>query len=235
MFKLFLTFSLFVASFHYGLSQTKNFIDQPYIEVSGFSDTLVVPNLIYIKIVISEKDSRDRISVEDQELRMIDALKSLGIDTEKDLASSDMLSNYKFYLIKAKDILKSKEYILTVTTAELASKVFLKLEDIGVSNTSIQKVDHSNLEEFKNICRAKAIKNALAKAVAITEPISQKIGNAIHITDNDENIIHTLQGRVSGVQIRGYSSLESSKYEPPKIDFEKIRISSTINVKFVLK
>jgi uncharacterized protein YggE len=215
--------------------QTKNFIDQPYIEVNGYADTLVTPNIIYIKIVISEKDSRDKISLEEQENRMITVFKNLGINTETDLTTSDMLSNYKFYLLKQKDILKTKEYILKVTTAESASIVFVQLEDIGISNTSIHKIDHSELEYLNNICRTKAIANSHKKAIALTQSISQTIGNAIHITDTELNFDNQLQGRAVGIQIRGYSSTNKAQYEPPKIEFEKIKVTSTVSVKYILK
>ena len=45
-------------------SQSKNYIDQPYIEVSGYTDSLVIPNEIYIKIYVSKKDTRDKIFIE---------------------------------------------------------------------------------------------------------------------------------------------------------------------------
>ncbi len=98
-----LTLLVFLLStIHFANSQTKNFIDQPYIEVSGSADTLVTPNEIYIRIILSEKDTRDRISIEDLELKMVAAVKGLGLDTEKDLTTSDMTSNFKFYLLKSK-------------------------------------------------------------------------------------------------------------------------------------
>jgi hypothetical protein len=233
--KLLLTSTLFLTICASAIGQTKNFIDQPYIEVSGYADTLVTPNLIYIKITIAEKDSRDKIPLEEQESKMIKAFKSIGIKTETDLTTSDMLSNYKFYLLKQKDILKTKEYILKVTTAEIAGTVFIQLEDLGISNTSINKVDHSDIENLKNICRTRAVENSHKKAVALTKPISQSIGNAIHITDNETNFDNQLQGRVAGVQIRGYSSLAKENYEAPKIEFEKINVSSTVSVKYILK
>lgn len=217
------------------IGQTKNFIDQPYIEVGGYSDTLVTPNLIYIKIIIAEKDNRDKSSVEQQENRMIVGFKDLGINTEVDLTVSDMLSNYKSYFLKQKDILKTKEYILKVANAETASKVFVQLEDLGISNTSIYKVDHSGIENLKSICRTKAIENSHKKAVALTKPISQTIGNAIHITDNETNFDNQLQGRFTSIQIRGKSSLDKEKYEAPKIEFEKIKVSSAVSVKYILK
>lgn len=233
--KVFLTLILCLTICLSAIGQAKNFIDLPYIEVSGYADTLVTPNLIYIKIVIAEKDSKDKISLEEQENKMITAFKSMGINTEIDLTTSDMLSNYKFYLLKQKDILKTKEYILKVTTAETASKVFVQLEDLGISNTSIHKVDHSGIENLKNNCRSKAIENSQKKAIALTKPISQAIGNAIHITDNEANFDNQLQGRAAGVQIRGYNSPDKAKYEAPKIEFEKIKVSATVSVKYILK
>jgi uncharacterized protein len=118
-------------------TQTKNYIDQPYLEISGSADTLVTPNEIYIKIVISEKDTKDRTSLEELELKMYDALKALGIPVDNSLTTSDMASNFKFYFLKSKDVMKSKQYILKVGDAVTASKVFIELENLGVSNTQL--------------------------------------------------------------------------------------------------
>jgi hypothetical protein len=166
---------------------------------------------------------------------MITALKILGINTELDLTTSDMISNYKFYLLKQKDILKSKEYILKVSDASIASKVFIKLEVLGISNTSIDRVEHTDLEKIKNICRAKAIENAKTKAISLTKSIGQTVGNAIHISDNETNFDNSLQGKIQGLQIKGYESYNKQMYEQPKIEFEKIKVRISISVKFILK
>ncbi len=215
--------------------QTKSFIDQPLVEVNGYADTMVIPNQIFIKINISEKDSRDKISLEELEKNMIEGLKSMGINTEVDLTTSDILSNYKFYFLKQRDVLKSKEYILKVINAQTASKVFIKLEDIGISNTSIDHVNHTDIEYITNICRTKAILNAKSKAIFLTKPLMQSVGNAIHITDVEQNINNRLQERLSEISVRGYGIDVKRKFEEPKIEFEKIKVQSTINVKFILK
>jgi len=217
-------------------SQTKNFIDQPYVEVSGSADTLVTPNEIYIRIILSEKDTRDRISIEELEQKMVAALKGLGLDTEKDLTTSDMTSNFKTYLLKSKDVIKTKIYTLKVTDAVTASKAFMKLEEIGISNTSIERVDHSDLNNLKNNMRTKAILDAKERAIALTKPLNQIVGSAINIVDTDNNISQQLQGRVAGIQIRGISSIQSYGYmDLPKIEFEKIKVIAGINAKFILK
>jgi uncharacterized protein YggE len=218
-----------------GLCQTKTFIDQPFIEVTGQADTLVTPNEIFIKIIISEKDSKDKTSLEDLESKMISAFKDMAINTEKDLTTSDMLSNYRFYMLKQKDILKTKEYILKVTEAATASKVFVRLEDLGLSNTSIDRVEHTEFKKIENTCRTKAITVAKNKASAMTKPLNQSVGRAIFISDIGQGYETQLQGRTSGIVIRGYSSVNNVKYEPPKIEFQKIKISADVNVKFILE
>jgi len=233
--RILITTGLFLAITATVFGQTKNFIDQPYIEVASYADTLVTPNEIYIKIIISEKDSKDKISVEEQENKMITSLKTLNINTEKDLTTSDMLSNYKSYFLKQKEILKTKEYILKVSDAPTASKVIIELESIGISNISIHRVDHSNLDGLKNICRIKAIKNAQKKAISLTQPISQTVGSAIYIHDSEDNIDNLLQGQLSGIVVVGYGTRKKESLDSPNIQFEKIRISAKVEVKFILK
>lgn len=227
--------ALFILTFVVAQSQTKNFIDQPYIEVSGSADTLVTPNEIFIRILLSEKDSKDRVSLEELEQKMVNALKVLGIDTEKELTTADITSNFKYYLLKTKDVIKSKLYMLKVKEAVTASRVFIKMEELGISNTSIDRVDHSDLETVRNTMRTNAIANAKARAIALTKPLNQTVGSAIHITDA-ENYNQQLQGRLAGIQIRGTTNLQSDSYkELPKIDFEKIKVAVNINAKFILK
>lgn len=228
--------ALFLLIFITGKSQIKNFIDQPYLEVSGSVDTLVTPNEIFIKIIITEKDTRDKISLEELEIKMVNLLKGLGIDTEKDLTTNDMTSNFRFYILRSKDILKTKQYILKVKDAVIASKVFIQLEDIGISNTSIDRVNHSDLENIRNLMRAKAITNAKTRAIALTKPLNQTIGAAIHIADNENyNTNNLREGRLTEVVVTGYGMDKRKAGELPNIDFEKIKVTANINVKFMLK
>ena len=130
--------------------------------------------------------------------------------------------------------MKSKQYILKVLDAVTASKVFMLLEDLEISNVFIDRVDHSEKENIKNITRTKAVENAKTKAITLTKPLNQTVGQAIYLTDN-ETTATALEGRVSGVVVRGYGKFKSTDKELPKIEFEKIKISTTVSVKFILK
>lgn len=63
--KIVLLFLTFVTI--HSFSQTKNFIDLPYIETAAKVDTLVVPDRIYLNISIAEQDTKGKIAVEELE------------------------------------------------------------------------------------------------------------------------------------------------------------------------
>lgn len=231
--KIFLT--ILVLTFAKTFSQTKNFIDQPYIETSAKVDTLVIPDRIYLNISITEKDTKGKISVEEFETKMNEKLKSLGIITEKQLTLNDLSSNYKKYFLKQQDILKNKNYSLLVYNAKIAGKVIIALEDIEISNVILEKTEYSKAEEMIMTLKSEAILKAKNQAIAMTKPLNQKVGNAIYISDFS-NIVNMLSGRVAGIQIRGARSLEEKdKYEPINIEFEKIKIETEVKATFKLE
>lgn len=215
-------------------AQTKSFLDIPYIEVNGSADTLVTPNEIFISIVIAEADVKNKISLEEQERKMVSGLKSLGINTERDLTTSDMQSNFKYYVLKQKDVMKTKSYTLKVGDAVLATRVFMQLEELGIANANVERVGHSDMVKLKNICRTYSVKNAFDKARALTLPIGAFVGAPLHIVDYSNDADGGIQP-AGQIRIRGMAMADAIQETQPQIDFEKIRISMSVNVKFMLK
>lgn len=140
-----------------GFTQSKNFIDQPYLETSAKVDTLVVPDKISLSIYIAEQDTKGKVSVEEQENNMAKALKGLGIDIDNQLSLTDLTSNFKKYFLKQKDVHKSKEYTLIVYDALSAGKVMQTLEQLKISNVRIAKLEYSKIEELQLELKSKAI------------------------------------------------------------------------------
>jgi Protein of unknown function (DUF541). len=216
-------------------SQSKNFIDKPYLETTATVDTLVVPDRIYLSILITEKDTRGRTSVEELENRMNAKLISLGIDTKKQLTLSDVTSNFKNYFLRGTDVLKNKAYSLLVYDAETAGKVIVGLESVEISNVHLSKTEYSKIEQLKIDLKQKAVKKAKMQAESMLKPLNQNLGKAIYISDLNSNITNMLQGKSAGIKIRGYSSLNEVQYNPIDIEFEKIGIESTITVNFEIE
>jgi len=212
----------------------KNFIDRNYIEVMGRAEMEIVPDEIYMTILINEKDNKQKISLAQAEKNMISKLNELGIDTKKDLSVKDLSSNFKNYWIKSSDILMSKQYQLLVHKAQTAGKVMQSLENIGLSNVSIEKVDHSQLEQYRREVKIKAIKNAKEKADDLAKAINQSAGKALFILEIDfGNNNQFLQGRMAGMDLKSVS-VSMDQDGVPDIEFEKIKLEYQVSAKFEL-
>ncbi len=220
---------------HFLKAQTKNFIDQPYLETTAKVDTMVAPDLIYLDILIRERDERNKTSVEELEERMIAKLQSIGIDTKKQLTLSDLASNFKKYFLQQKDILKDKAYELKVFDSKTAGRVMVELEEIGISNIELAKVEYSGMDQLKLDLKSRAIEKAKIQAEFLVIPIGQKLGKAIHITDKhyefmNQNLL------LEEVVVTGYGgSSKKQNYEPPSIEFRPIKVEGEVLVKFAIE
>jgi uncharacterized protein YggE len=219
-----------------GQTGEKNFIDQNYIEVTGKAETEISPDLIYIKILINEKDNKNKTPLADRENTMISKLKEIGIDINKDLLLKDISSNFKYYWLTKSEILLSKEYQLLVRDGKTASKVFIELENIGISTVSIDRLDNSNIQKYRKEVKIDAVKAAKEKAESLANAIGQDIGRAIYIQEL-ERAAPTVSNRIliRGASSLSNSSLYGSRAPEPDIDFEKIILEYSIICRFELK
>lgn len=218
-------------------AQYKNFIDQNYIEITGTAEMEVIPNEIYLKIVLDESDFKSKITLIQMEKTLIEILQKLKIDVKKDLSVLDMTSNFKSYWLKSKDIKTVKEFELKVSDAKTAGAVMRELEAVQISNINIERVDHSDLEKYKSEVKIQAIKSAKLKAEMLAEAIGQKCGRALQISEQNHTIYNALQGRVAGIasniRIKGIANDEVQQM--PEVEFEKIKLESKIQVNFALE
>lgn len=222
---------LFLSEALYAQTGEKNFIDQPYIEVTGKAELLVVPNQIYLKIILSEKDTKNKVSIEELEKQMMQKFKEIGLDINKEVFILDMSSNFKSYLLGKKDILLSKQYQVIVKDGKTAGRVFTELEKMGISNVTVDKLDNDHMDQYRQEVKLNAIKAAKAKAEYLTISIGQNIGKAIFIQELD---MFAINNRFSNnVQYSGYINQESDAGSD--IDFDKIKIEYAILCRFELK
>lgn len=216
--------------------QTKNFIDQPFIETRASVDTLVTPDEIYLNIIITEKDTKGKTSVEELESKMESTLRQIGIDTKEDLTLNDLASNFKKYFLKQLDVHKSKSYTLKVDDAIKAGRVIIELERIDISNVELDRTEYSKIDELKMVLKSKAILKAKKQATFMSEPLGQKVGAAIFISDqSDHNSYDVVYGaNASAMYLDGFAARQE-KFKPADIEFEKIKVESTVAVKFKLE
>ena len=219
---------------NFTFSQSKNFIDQPYLETSAEADTLVIPDRIYLKITISENDTKNKKSVEELENIMVQKLKNLGIDTNKQLLMNDLASNYKKYVLKTSDVMKTKSYDLLVFDGLTAGKVIQELENEDISNIQLLKTQHSQEEKILADLKKRAIIKAKKNANNIANAIGQKVGNAIFISDSKINL--NLNSNAFLNTSFGYNApKQKEEFEPADLNFRKIGFSASLSATFKLE
>ena len=232
------SFLIFVMFFVWNLfSAQKNFLDQPYIEVSASVDTLVVPDRIYVSITLNEADSKNKKSVEEQEKQLEAILKKLKINTDKDLSVLGFSSDFKKYFLKGQNILKTKKYSLLVRDAYTLGNVIISLEEAGISNTEVEKVEYSKSKELLLELKSEAVKKSRITADKLVKPLNQKAGKALYISDTNYGGIEDYEYvtvRDIALQEIEYKKEGASEEFLRKLDFQKMRFSATVNIKYQL-
>jgi len=208
----------------------KNFLDVNYIEVTGKSIKEIVPDKIYLNIIVREKDNK-RLDIEKKEKEIMRTLKSIGVDVRKDFSVKDFSSNFQHYFIKRTDIKKMKEYEVIVHSGVMAGKVLDAMESIGVANVSIDKLRHSKIEEIRMQAKIEAVRNAKQKATLLTKELGQTVGRTLYLRENGDYTEYPMENRNRYTrQMMLKSSAQSD--EPAQIEFQKIRLEYSVTVRF---
>lgn len=243
--KLLLALTLYTSI---GFSQIKttatNVIEEkPYIEVTGVHETEVTPDEIYIRITIKERyENKEKLTIEIQEEKLKTALKEIGIDI-KNLTLADAMADYVRVKINMKDVISQKDYSLKVSNATELGKVFKELDKLNIKDAEIQKVSHSKIDSLKKESRIIAIKAAKNKADYLLAAIGEQLGEPQIINevenryyDNNNYLYNSrsLAGVQSHYNVRLFLDGDS-KDNDNEIQFQKIKIKSSVYVKFAIK
>lgn len=199
-----------------------------YIQVTGVSEIEIVPNQIYLTIVLDESDSKGRQAIENQRREMVNALKKIGINTEKNLTMEDMSSNY----FKRGNALSKASYQLLLTSSEQVVKVYDALAVLNISDVNITRVSHTDIEQFKSKCRKEAMINAKTVASELAEAVGQTIGACIYIYDSNRGVTPTYYNDRIVMRSMAKVANEEAVIEEEPIEFKKIKLNYSVNAKF---
>ena len=215
-----------------GFSQTKNFIDQPYLETSAEVDTLVTPNRIHLGIHLMESDSKGRISLEVLERQMGEKLSALGIDLDQQLTVSDLGSEFQKYFLRKEDIVKQKAFELVLYDASTTAQVLYELEKAGISNIQLLKTDYEDMESLKDTLRVRGVQKTKRQGNMMASALGQSLGSALHITDRGFSVFNKAMERGAVMSV---ADMNEEQYTPLPAEFDRIRIQVTVSAKFKLE
>lgn len=204
-----------------------------YVQVWGQAEKEITPDEFYLSVTVNEKDSKGKISVDEQQKAMFDALRKLGVDIQKQLRVTDMSSEY----YRKGTALAYKSYQLRLEDPAAVADVFDALNRLGISNVSIERVTHSRIDALKGEVRADAARNAKANAAALAEAMGQKVGRCFYIYDSN-NDVTPYYGNVFMARGKANAMADESVAAAPAeegLNFKTIKLKYSIQAKFVLE
>jgi uncharacterized protein YggE len=227
-------------SFSFVFGQQTNQPEKRYIEVSGNVEKEVSPDEIYLRVVLKEYfEGRSKITIKEQEETMINVLKSMGYDI-KNIHLQDANTSYTKILWKSDNAVAINTYIIKLSTAEEVKVLLEGIKDLKVYSIDIVKTNYSKFEQLKEEMRTEAIIKAKEKAEKLLTTLGDTLGQTLIITESyNPNYTVTGYGYGNGVSLqrsagRNIASDRSYSYDQA-IEFEPIKISISIYVKFEIK
>lgn len=206
--------------------------EKPFIEVTGIAKMEVVPDQIYVSIMLKERsESRGKVTIDRLESDMKAALKRAGIDL-KNLSLQDTESDLTKITRKKQDVLTSKTYQLVVSDAKALSSVVDELGQIEIKDLDIVKVSHSNIENFRKDVRMQAMKAAKTKADYMLEAIGEKAGSPTMVVENSW-MEDMPQGGGRYKEANVMLSMSADKAED-ELSFTKINLEARVQVRFAI-
>ncbi|SNR17187.1 SIMPL domain-containing protein [Tenacibaculum jejuense] len=226
-------FVIIILTSFIGVAQT-NIDSRPFIEVTGVAEKEVVPNEIYLDIPVEERIEKGRkITIQEIENELKKGLKSCGVP-EENLS----ISNLNSKLVKTgwwnKEILATADYELKVNDASVLKDLFEIFERLKIKNAKITKASHDKIETIRKEVRIAAIKAAKEKADYLLNAIGEKTGKSLIIRDVGNQQINNFSFANTAYKQNKLMSREV-KFKQGNIQFQNIKISSSIYVKFEIK
>ena len=202
-----------------------------YIQVNGRAEREIAPDEFYLQIVINERDSKGKVSVESQQRDMIAALKRLGVNVEKQLKVANLSSEF----FKKNTSVATAKYQLQLGSSAEVGKVWQALDGLGISKVSILKVSHSQLERYKSEVRVEAMRNAKQNAATLAEAIGQTIGKCFYVYDSNNDVMPVFYNNMAVMRsAKAFDAAEAAAGEEP-LDFKTIKLQYSVQAKFVLE
>lgn len=214
------------------------------ISVSGSAEMEIIPDEIYVNVVLREYQKRgeDKKELETIKTDFLNACKAAGLaDSTISIASYTGYNNYYWLRKKKKspDMNASITYQVKFSSSKQMDDLVDKLDDEATQGFNIVNTSHSKMTEFRKQLKIEAVKAAKNKAVYLTEAIGEKLNGAITVKEPDESgtrSINYSNGLVSQARLTNSNFMMSEMDKTgTEIEFKKIKLRYEVDVIFALQ
>ena len=187
-----------------------------YIEVTGSSETEIIPDEIHFMITIKEywqeefekkskpEDYQTKVPVNEIGHNLMSALKQAGI------APSDIQTKEvgDYWRERGKDFLISKTFDIKLQNPDQINRIIQTVNTKGIQSMNIGELKNKDLQEYRKQGKIEALKAARQKADYLVAAMGQKLGNVLRIVEPEERSFSYFQPQsaMSNVAIPSYDS-----------------------------
>jgi uncharacterized protein len=214
------------------------------ITVSGSAEMDIIPDQIYVNIVLKEyqKKGENKKELETIKSNFLASCTQTGIADS--LISIASYTGYNSYYRLRKDKKKSPDlfagitYQIKFSSSKQMDELIEKLDDEATQSFDIVNTSHSKMSEFRRQLKISAVKAAKEKATYLTEAIGEKLGAAITVNEPDEARMVTngmSNGVFSQTRLESNYRVSGDNDKSIEVDFKKIRLRYEVGVVFALQ
>lgn len=223
----------------YAQEGARNFIDQNYIEVTGTAQREIIPDLIFIRVTVSDKDPDIPLPLEKTETEIKARLTGIGVNLEKEFFVEDISGWGRRYAFKKDQYESVISYRVIVHSAKVANALFREMEEMNINKVDLEGFSHTEIEKLRLETKVEAVKAARHKAELLAVAAGQGIGKTLMVQEMEPGApLENFPGRSQNVLLENVRS-QASGYESVKSDietpFKKLYLSATFLLRIELK
>lgn len=187
-----------------------------YIEVTGSSETEIIPDEIHFMITIKEywqeefekkskpEDYQTKVPVNEIEHNLMSALKQAGIDPS-DIQTKEVGD---YWRERGKDFLISKTFDIKLQNPDQINRIIQTVNTKGIQSMNIGELKNKDLQAYRKQGKIEALKAARQKADYLVAAMGQKLGNVLRIVEPEERSFSYFQPQsaMSNVAMPSYDS-----------------------------
>jgi len=215
------------------------------ISVSGSAEMEIIPDEIYVNVVLREYQKRGENKKELEPIKtdFLNACKAVNLpDSIISIVSYTGYNSYYWLRKKKKnpDMNASITYQVKFSSSMQMDDLVEKLDDEATQSFEIVNASHSKMTEFRKQLKIEAVKAAKNKAVYLTDAIGEKLNGAITIKEPDEPAIarsvNYANGYISQARISNSNFMVANTDKGEmEIEFRKIKLRYEVDVIFALQ
>ena len=243
-------YSMILAFLLSSLIGSAQLVQNPYprtITVNGSAEMEIVPDEIYVQVILKEYDKKGvgKVPIESIRKDFLERMRKLGIAdslisiTSYDGSHLNPWINKKYR--RSATIYSTANYQMKLRSSKQLDDVVAALDEQATDNFYIMRTATSRMAEHRNNLKMEAVRQAKIKAQNLAQAIGENIGVAVTINEPTEYYqpYYGVYGRASNMMMKTQSvesmDMAAPQEEPNQPDFRKIKLKYDVMVVFELK